>query len=581
MLDIENSSFCNDEKDDESPNHFKVFTNERIFPFGISRSKTMPPPSTAPSITKTLSPTRNDPNTPGSKIGMGKDGKNSQLRPSSESSLAPNLGKALSESVIRDTSKSIIRKSPTKSPSDSDRSSKIITIPPKPSSSASSLRQVLLQSTFQDSRLAQKEDNEVGYADGDYYEDDLSFEEKVAHLSNSNQPHNKSTFQSNDSTMRSSKELSAPENLGPEIRSNSLDEVVLQMYEDDYNKEEGKNIVSQKFYDNEKSDFGSLFKSKKKAMKYFIVLMLLIIALANEMIFTSFPFFTCHHENGACFPQLTVQITDQSPAAKTALVTVKEALKVLTYLAIDFGDSTSELDILNNRLDTYYQDKVIDTFSVNTVYQLNFLGYCRLSSKNRQPFCMRSYGLDLLAVFVRDAGVQLGQLTKTNIDIMGDSFALAYELAISGFNQFTNAESHSVEYIDYAILLQKFSKGLGFLTVSQFVSGGLLLVLSIVLLILKYRFLFKNMKSCNRYLVKKWLLVVMISLSFLSLLTGFLVCSLTFEYILKLSEVGQNVGIANVNRASGFTFIWISFIFQILSCCFVIYLANGFRKRLF
>lgn len=412
----------------------------------------------------------------------------------------------------------------------------------------------------------------------------LLFDQEIANLTEDGSlKDNSSTINGNVVPNTTERDLTGLKLL--EARSNSIDEVISQLYQkendstDEFNHVRDAGILDKPH--TEKESFSMLLKDKRGPMKYLMAIFLLILSLVCALIFSSFPLFSCQHKNGACFPQLTVQITDKSPAAKTALVTVKEALKVLTYLAMDFGDSSSELDLINSRLDTYYQEKVIDTFSVNTLYQLNFLGYCRISSRKGRNFCMKSFGLDLLSVFVRDAGVQLGELTRTNVDIMGDSFAIAYELAITGFNQFTNKENHSVEYIDYAILLQKFSKGLGFLTVSQFVIGCILLAFAILLLVLKYKFVLKRLSMSQSYIVKKWFLISMVSLSFLNLFTGFLICSLTFEFILRLSEVGQNVGIANVNRASGFSFIWITFVFEVFTCCFVIYLANGFRKRMF
>ncbi|CCH45752.1 Spore membrane assembly protein 2 [Wickerhamomyces ciferrii] len=328
--------------------------------------------------------------------------------------------------------------------------------------------------------------------------------------------------------------------------------------------------------------FKTTFVSKLTNAKYLTCSILLVVLLCVCLVLNSFPLFTCHHTNSICFPQLTIQLTDKSPAAKNALLTVREALKVITYLAIDFGDNTSELDMINTRLDSYYQNKVIDTFSVNTIFHLNYLGYCREGYRHGKNFCMRSYGLDLLSVFVRDAGVQLGELTKTNVDIMGDSFAIAYELAISGFNEFSNNEQHeSVEYINYAILLQKLSKGLGFLTVSQFSVNCALLLGSLLLVLFKNTSIGKKMKLSTTHRVRKWLAALMVSLSFINLLIGFLMCSLTFEFILRLSEIGQSVGIANVNRALGFSFIWISFVLQIFNTSFIVCLANGLRKNVY
>lgn len=328
--------------------------------------------------------------------------------------------------------------------------------------------------------------------------------------------------------------------------------------------------------DQEQSEKMKRLENKEKKMKYLILYLLLFFSTCSVAI-SSFPIFTCNNSQRICIPQLTIQLTDKSPAAKTALLTVREALKVLSYLAIDFGDADN--DLLNNSLDDYYQSKVIDAFSVTTIYQLNFLGYCRLSTKKLEKFCMKSYGFDLLSVFVRDAGVQLGMLTKTNLIIMGDSFAIAYELAINGFNKLVNKEGKSNEYVDWAILLQKFSKGLGLLSFSQFVFDCTLLGLSMIMIILvssKFSVTWRKVSA----VVKKSCILIMTLTGFLNIMTSFLISSLTLVYTLKLKEVASNVGIANVTAGLGFILVWVSLALHLGGTVLVILLANLYRKRI-
>lgn len=564
MLDIENQ----DQQSEDNPtdDHFLSPAAITPFPFGASQPSEIKLPTTTAELINSEMITQGDPKTP-DRVLVIYDENDSQLRPSLDSKVA-SLSKSLRSYNSRDGRES----HNNSNDNEIEGPSTPVSNPFKSMTATESLKHALLHPNHNSPKSI---DSEA-----------ILFEEKVAYLTQSSQQ-NGNILDKNHSIVHGTTQDLAPEYITTELRSNSLDEVVSQIYDDSGDEREGvddddddeESIGRPQEVKDEKSNFISTVRKRREVFKYLGAMVLLIITLAAGLTFKSFPLFTCHHKDGLCLPQLTVQLTDKSLAAKTALLTVKEALKVLTYLAIDFGDSTSELDMLNNGLDTYYQDLVIDTFSVKTLYQLNFLGYCRVSAKKK--FCMRSYGLDLLSVFVRDAGVQLGELTRTNVDIMGDSFAIAYELAISGFNQFTNRENHSVEYIDYAILLQKFSKGLGFLTISQFSIEIILLLIAVLLMDLKCKFVLRGLNKYKCYCIKKWGIVSMISLSFINLFTSFLTCSLTFEYILKLSEVGQSAGIANVNRASGFTLIWISFTLQILSCCLIIYLANGFRKGLF
>lgn len=559
-MDIENQN--QELRDDCTAERFSSPAGVSPFPYGVSQPSQIKPPTIIENVITTEMINQDEPKTPDRPM-IVYDENDSQLRPSFDSKVTPMA------SVSRSSSRNI-KEATSNDEIDHGNVISQTANPFKPVTATGSLRHALLHPNDPSPKSVTS--------------DAMLFEEKVAYLTHSSQQTGKILTKNQSFFTETAKDLT-PEINATELISNSLDEVVSRIYDDNSREqeqlddadEESNNTPPELEY--EKENFISTVQRRRKAFKFLGATAVLIVLLAAGLIFKSFPLFTCHHREGLCLPQLTVQLTDKSLAAKTALITVKEALKVLTYLAIDFGDSTSELDTLNSGFDTYYQDLVIDTFSVKTLYQLNFLGYCRLSAKKN--FCMKSYGLDLLSVFVRDAGVQLGELTRTNVNIMGDSFAIAYELAISGFNQFTNKEDHSVEYIDYAILLQKFSKGLGFLTVSQFVVESILLFTALLLMDLKCKFVLRRLNKYKCYFIKKWVLVSMISLSFINLFTSFLICSLTFEYILKLSEVGQRAGIANVNRASGFTLIWISFTFQIFSCCLIIYLANGFRKGLF
>jgi hypothetical protein len=312
-----------------------------------------------------------------------------------------------------------------------------------------------------------------------------------------------------------------------------------------------------------------------KAAAIFVIC-LLIITLGCSVSLSCFPLFTCTSSDGICLPQVSIQLTDSVPASKSALATVRELFKVLSYLAMDFGDAKGEIDTLNTQFEDYYKNHVIDTFNEDTIYRLNFWGYCRMSPSDSEYFCMKSYGFDLLGVFVRDAGVQFAELTGTNVGIMGESFAITYELAVSGFNQLishNDDEEETVTMLDYAILLQKFSKGMACLTGMQFLFNSTLLACAFSLLVIMF-------VNRNCYTSKKYTVIGMTVLSFITIFTGFLICSLTYQYVLKIADLAQNAGIAMVAIDSGYKMIWINCGIEALSCCIVVYLANIFRKKL-
>lgn len=191
------------------------------------------------------------------------------------------------------------------------------------------------------------------------------FEDKMAMLTNSQFPRN-----SKDWILQDEKgEADMLKN-----RSNSMDEVLSHIFQDE---EQGESIKNFQLDGVEEITKG--VKRKKYIISLFIfALMIFVLGSAT---LDSIPILTCNGTIDVCFPQLKVQLIDKSPVAIRTLTTVKEALKVLSYLALDFGDTNSELDLINDSLDSYYQEKVIDTFSVDTTYLINPLGYCRHSKK--------------------------------------------------------------------------------------------------------------------------------------------------------------------------------------------------------
>lgn len=332
-----------------------------------------------------------------------------------------------------------------------------------------------------------------------------------------------------------------------------------------------------KIFDTEKA--ADLETRKINKVKVVTALSFLIAFTASCIVLSSFPVFSCNHTGELCLAPVTIRLTDKTESAKSTMQTIREALKVLTYIVIDFGDTHGDSDKMSNRMEDYYHNNVIDSFDVNTVYDLNILGYCR-TSENGSKFCMRSYGFDLISVFIRDAGVQLGELTKTNVGIMGDSFAMLYELAIAGFNELVIREDGEGEYVDHAILLQKFSKGMGFMSVTQLVIDCVLLIVAVTLLTLVLKSKQTDKKS-SVYTLKKMSLIMAILLSFLGITTALLVLSFTNQFYVLLSDLTTAVGIAEVVINDGFALLWFLLLIQVIVTTLVVYVANCFRKDMF
>lgn len=377
-------------------------------------------------------------------------------------------------------------------------------------------------------------------------------------------------------------------NLDKENDSNIFKTLVDQRCSSDKNNEEETPVeqsldeVVSALYD-KTSSRGQTNKGKGKPSLWLsFVFVVMFLILATSVLLSCVPFLTCttNAPSGVCIPQVSIQLADSAPASKSVLSTVRELFKVLSYFLMDFGATTAEIDLINTQIDDYYRVNAIETFNEDTVYRLNYWGYCRLAPSDYSYFCMNSYGFDLLAVLIRDAGVQLAALTGTNVEIMGDSFALTYELAISSFNKLLGVEDESdtASVLDYAILLQKFSKGIACLTALHHAFEDFQLVSFMALAIM---FMMGGADSGGQ--TKRWKKLSVISLltaSFLSVFTGFLVCSLTYQYVVKITDLATSAGIAMVSIDTGYTMIWTNLLADVIACIIVIYLANLFRKKM-
>lgn len=372
----------------------------------------------------------------------------------------------------------------------------------------------------------------------------------------------------------------------------SIDGVVEDVYEENQ-KDDADDDEDSILQVKRKTSSSMINQGKRRIILMNFIVLILFLVFYQVLVFMII--FTCNNTSflnlrKVCLPQISVKLTDKSPLAQNTLFTVKEALKVLSYLALDLnGDNNrlNELDAINDRIETfYYKDQIIDTFSVDSIYRLNFMGFCRENHQSvlNVNFCMKGFGLDLLSVFVRDAGAQLGRLTNTNMKIMGESFAIAYELAVSGFNDFSNKNKSkdnihngNTSYINYAILLQKFSKSLGFLVLSEFFIN-LVMLFSVIIITIASMLLLSSFTNISKF--RNCLLIITTFFSFIGFGVNFIVASLTFEYYLKLSEISDNVGIAKVNLDYGFLVSIAAFCLQFFIVGLCVYLLNCCLKRM-
>lgn len=118
---------------------------------------------------------------------------------------------------------------------------------------------------------------------------------------------------------------------------------------------------------------------------------------------------------------------------------IKEFLKLLSYLAIDMGWSKDLTDT-----DIYKEEKLVDTFDSENVYKVNYVGYCKKRYGERL-YCIQNWdsGMDVLGILVRDIGIQLGMLSMSHQNetrLLGDSMVLTYHLSLSSLRRFLRGD---------------------------------------------------------------------------------------------------------------------------------------------
>lgn len=143
-----------------------------------------------------------------------------------------------------------------------------------------------------------------------------------------------------------------------------------------------------------------------------------------------------------CLEQFNFSIVGSSGITEDFINSVKEVLKLVSYLAIDMGWSTELTDS-----DIYREENLVDTFDADNVYKVNHFGYCKKRGDSTL-YCARNghSGMDILGILVRDVGIQLGKLSgshQNETGVLGDSLVLTYHVALSSLQKFLKAEQTS------------------------------------------------------------------------------------------------------------------------------------------
>lgn len=124
---------------------------------------------------------------------------------------------------------------------------------------------------------------------------------------------------------------------------------------------------------------------------------------------------------------------------KEVIGSIKELLKLISYLAIDLGWSNDLADP-----SIYDDENLVDTFNSENIYKVNYFSYCKKNGDKR-TYCVRNgnYGRDVIGILVRDVGIQLGKVSSLHTNdtqILGDSLVIAYHLALNSIRKFIRGD---------------------------------------------------------------------------------------------------------------------------------------------
>ncbi|CCF59818.1 hypothetical protein KAFR_0I00370 [Kazachstania africana CBS 2517] len=162
-----------------------------------------------------------------------------------------------------------------------------------------------------------------------------------------------------------------------------------------------------------------------------------LLSLTLTQLLLYLPNLTCTSTSTlpVCTPQFNFAIVGSSTTAKEFIGSIRQFLKLLSYLTIDMGWSNELTD------SSIYDDaNLIDTFSADNVYNVNYFGYCKRNA-TKTIYCMGSgdAGMDILGVLVRDIGSQLSKLStvhENNTVLLSNSMVFTYHLALKSLRAF-------------------------------------------------------------------------------------------------------------------------------------------------
>ncbi|CDK24147.1 unnamed protein product [Kuraishia capsulata CBS 1993] len=272
---------------------------------------------------------------------------------------------------------------------------------------------------------------------------------------------------------------------------------------------------------------------------------------------------SCQSSSSYCIPQLSMRWMDSDSNTHAAFSSARDAASLLGYLAEDLSsdndDDTSTLqELINANKDGDPEGPpsylgTIDTFSLDNVFEIGYWGYCRKNLKTGKSFCNKCMGLDIPSVLVRDAGIQLGDVSNHfNPSVLGKSFVTAYYATLRSLKELPGVAG---EVIRNALLIRNTAIAIAILISAEFVLSSLNMLIFLFLV---------AMVSFDRsfYFIKARLfatLSVTAGIQFVVMLLGFSIAAGQTEYTYTLSQAVDTSGFASVSYGYGNYIAWAKF----------------------
>ncbi|KAL3240415.1 Sma2p [Nakaseomyces bracarensis] len=329
------------------------------------------------------------------------------------------------------------------------------------------------------------------------------------------------------------------------------------------------------------------------------ILWTLLFFLAITQLLLYLPDFSCSVSVGLplCTPQFQVSIVTGTRPTQDFVTSVRQFLKLVSYLAIDMGWS-KYLESAH----IYNDENLVDTFNPNNGFSINYFGYCK-STDGRRVYCISNSdnGMDILGILVRDVGIQLGKLSpqyETNSRLLGDSLVLTYHLAVSSLRSilrsnryknnafskllFEGDSNHIRNYskgVGLAFILTMTNKGMFYIHLAEIVLSGIfvlsILLFGFVLIFGKHhRFVPKLLKICSTSMFTVATMSYMATITYLATLKLLEPADLMVE-----DSKNNNWELLDTSVGSGFIISCFRYIIQCLTLPLVFIAANRYSYK--